>query len=158
NLEVYLSDRTKEFHAQVFAVVGREGAPGTEAKYQLTTGEMVKLAVAWNSKLTPSQVSNLNALVARGTDINPAEAEAAILRGAVQDKPSGGGGGPAGGGPDVPIISPRAQAKGALLQWGAQALLAKQISNMQSSEKDKAVARFAELGPEIARLLDENFS
>jgi hypothetical protein len=41
---------------------------------------------------------------------------------------------------------------------GAQMLLAKQISNLQSSEKAKAEARFAELSPEIGRLMDEGYS
>lgn len=83
-----------------------------------------------------------------------------MLRGAVPEGPSGGsggGGGPAGGIPVDPM-TPRMQAKGNLLAFGAQALLAKQISNLQSAEKGKAMARFAELGPEIARLLDANYS
>ncbi len=160
NLEVYTTERTAEFHAQVFAVAGREGAPSEGTRYQLTTAEMAKLVVAWNPKLTAAQLSNLNALLARGGNVSAADAEAALLRGAVEEGLPGGsgGGGPAGGVEDAPIISPRAQAKGALLSWGAQALLAKQISNMQSAEKDKALARFAELSPEIGRLLDANFS
>jgi hypothetical protein len=153
-LEVYTTERTAEFHAQIYAVVGRQGAPSEGQRYELTTGEMAKLAVAWNPKLTSAQVANLNALLARGANVSAAEAEAALLRGAGQ-----GPGGPAGGGPEAPpVISPRAQAKGALLQFGAQALLAKQISNMQSAEKDKALKRFQELGPEIGRLLDENYA
>jgi hypothetical protein len=155
-LEVYTTERTAEFHAQIYAVAGRQGAPTEGTKYQLTTGEMAKLAVAWNPKLTPAQVSNLNALLARGADVSAADAEAALLRGAGPPRGGSGGGGPAGGGPIAPITSSRSQAKGALLSWGAQALLAKQISNMQSAEKDKALARFAELSPEIGRLLDEN--
>ena len=160
NLEVYTSKRTAEFHAQIFAVAGRKGAPTEGQKYQLTTGEMAKLAIAWNPKLTATQVSNLNALLARGGNVSAADAEAALLRGAVQDRPprGSGSGGPSGGVPVAPITSARAQAKGALLAWGAQALLAKQISNMQSTEKGKALARFAELSPEIGRLLDENWS
>ena len=160
NLEVYLSERTAEFHAQIFAVAGRQGAPTEGTRYQLTTVEMARLVVAWNPKLTPTQLANLNALLARGGNVNPADAEAALLRGAVQDRPPGGSGsgGPPGEGPVAPITSSRSQAKGALLSWGAQALLAKQISNMQSAEKDKAVARFAELSPEIGRLLDENYT
>jgi len=160
NLEVYLSERTAEFHAQIFEVAGREGAPFERQKYQLTTVEMARLVVAWNPKLTPTQLSNLNALLARGGDVSAAEAEAALLRGAVQDRPRGGsgGGGPSGGGPVAPITSTRSQAKGALLSWGAQALLAKQISNMQSAEKGKALERFAELSPEIGRLMDENYA
>lgn len=169
NLEVYTTKRTADFHAQIFAVAGRQGAPTEGQRYRLTTGEMAKLAVAWNPMLTETQVSNLNALLARGDNVSAADAEAALLRGAVQDRPprgSGGGrssGGSGSGGPsaEIPvadIISPRAEAKGALLEWGAQALLAAQISNMQSAEKDKALARFAELSPEIGRLLDENYS
>jgi hypothetical protein len=156
HLEVYTSERTAEFHAQIYAVAGRQGRPSEGTKYQLTTGEMAKLAVAWNPKLTADQVSNLNALLAKGGNVSAADAEAALLRGAART-PGGSG----GGGPEIPvgaITSTRSQAKGALLQWGAQALLAKQISNMQSAEKDKALARFAELSPEIGRLLDENFS
>ena len=159
-LEVYTSQRTADFHSQIFAAVGRQGAPAEGQRYQLTTGEMVKLAVAWNSQLTATQRSNLNALLERGGNVSAADAEAALLRGAVQDRPRGGpgGGGPAGGIPIGSVTSTRAQAKGTLLAWGAQALLAKQISNMQSAEKGKALARFAELSPEIGRLLDENYS
>jgi len=47
HLEVHTTERTAEFHAQIFAVVGREGAPSEGYKYKLTTGEMAKLAVAW---------------------------------------------------------------------------------------------------------------
>jgi hypothetical protein len=159
-LEVYSSERTADFHAQIFAVAGREGAPSEGHKYQLSTAEMAKLAVAWNPKLTAAQVANLNALVARGGDVSPADAEAALLRGAVEERTPGGSGG--GGAPDgfavEPITSPAAQAKGALLSWGAQALLAKQISNMQSAEKAKALDRFDELSPEIGRLLDANYA
>jgi hypothetical protein len=159
-LKVHTTKRTADFHAEIFAAAGRQGAPSEGQTYKLTTGEMAKLAVAWNPKLTATQVSNLNALLARGGDVSAAEAEAALLRGAVQNRPPGGsgGGGPSGGVPVAPITSTRSQAKGALLSWGAQALLAKQISNMQSAEKDKALARFAELSPEIGRLLDENYS
>jgi hypothetical protein len=158
NLEVYRTQRTADFHAEIYRVAGRSGAPSEGTKYQLTTGEMVRLAVAWNPKLTATQQSNLNALLKQGGNISAADAEAALLRGAVAEprRGGGGGGGLGGGGPIAPITSPRSQAKGALLQWGAQALLAKQISNMQSAEQAKAVARFAELSPEIARLLDEN--
>jgi hypothetical protein len=160
NLEVYTTKRTADFHAEIFAATGRQGAPTEGDRYQLTTGEMAKLAVAWNPKLTPSQVSNLNALLAQGGNIRAADAEAALLRGAAQDRPprGSGSGGPSGGVPIAPITSTRAQAKGALLSWGAQALLAKQISHMQSAEKAKALARFAELSPEIGRLVDENHS
>ncbi|HET6897086.1 MAG TPA: hypothetical protein VFK70_02020, partial [Vicinamibacteria bacterium] len=159
NLEVYTSERTAEFHAQIYAVAGRRGAPSEGTRYQLTTGEMARLAVAWNPKLTPTQVENLNALLAQGGNVSAADAEAALLRGAGAGRtPGGPGSGGPGGGPIAPITSTRSQAKGAALQWGAQALLAKQISNMQSAEKDKALARFAELSPEIGRLLDENFS
>jgi hypothetical protein len=157
-LEVYTTKRTVDFHAEIFAAAGRQGAPTEREKYQLTTTEMAKLAVAWNPKLTSKQVDNLNALVARGANVSAADAEAALLSGAAPVRPRGGSG---GGGPSVPIgpiTSPAAQAKGALLSWGAQALLAKQISNLQSSEKDRALARYAELGPEIARLLDANYS
>jgi hypothetical protein len=157
-LEVYTSERTADFHAKIYEVAGRQGAPSEGTRYNLTTGEMAKLAVAWNPKLTPTQVSNLNALLAKGGNVSAADAEAALLRGAVADRTPGGSG---GGGPGIEIpvgavTSSRSQAKGALLQWGAQALLAKQISNMQSEEKDKAVARFAELSPVIGQLLDEN--
>ena len=162
NLEVYTSDRTAKFHAEIYAAAGRSGKPIQGQHYRLTTAEMVKLAVAWNPKLSPSQVTNLNALLTGGGNVSAAAAESALLRGAVQDRPppkgSGGGGPGAGGGPPAPITSSRAQAKGALLSWGAQALLAKQISNMQSAEKGKALARFAELSPEIGRLLDENYA
>ncbi len=163
NLEVYTTQRTADFHAQIFAVAGRQNAPTEGQKYRLTTGEMAKLAVAWNPKLTATQVSNLSALLAQGENVSAADAEAALLRGAVQDRPprGSGGGGPSGGVPFVEgaeITSTRAQAKGALLEFGAQALLAEQISNMQSAEKDKALARFVELSPEIGRLLDENYS
>ena len=159
-LEVYHSQRTIDFHAQVFAAAGRSGTPTEGQKYQLTTNELVRLAVAWNPKLTAAQVANLNALGARGGAVNAADAEAALLRGAVQARPprGSGGGGAGGGGPVAPITSSRAQAKGALLSWGAQALLAKQISNMQSAEQAKAMARYAELTPEIGRLLDENYA
>jgi hypothetical protein len=158
-LEVYTSERTAAFHAQVFEVAGRQGAPTEGTRYRLTTGEMARLVVAWNPKLTPAQTANLNALLARGANVNPAEAEAALLRGAGQNEPLGGpgGGGPAGGIPVEPL-SPRMQAKGNALAAGAQALLAKQISNMQSAEKAKAEARLAELGPEIGRLLEANYS
>jgi hypothetical protein len=161
NLEVYMSERTAAFHAEIYAAAGREGAPIEGQRYRLTTAEMARLAVAWNSKLTAAQVSNLNALLAKGENVSAADAEAALLRGAVEELPpggSGGGGGPGGGPVEGPIISPRAQAKGALLAAGAQAVLAKQISNMQSAEKDKALQRFAELSPAIGRLLDQNFA
>lgn len=79
NLEVYTTKRTADFHAQIFAVAGRQGAPSEGQKYQLTTGEMAKLAVAWNPKLTATQVSNLNALLARGGNVSAADAEAALL-------------------------------------------------------------------------------
>jgi hypothetical protein len=160
NLQVHTTKRTADFHAEIFAAAGRQGAPAEGQKYQLTTGEMAKLVVAWNPKLTATQVSNLNALLARGANVSAADAEEALLRGAVQDRPprGPGGGGPSGGVPVEPITSTRSQAKGALLSMGAQALLAKQISNMQSAEKAKALERFAELSPEIGRLLDENFS
>ena len=158
HLEVYTTKRTADFHAEIFAAAGRQGAPTEGQEYELSTAEMAKLAVAWNPKLTSTQVANLNALLARGANVSAADAEAALLRGAAAVPPRGGSG---GGGPAVPIgpiTSPAAQAKGALLSWGAQALLAKQISNLQSSEKDRALARFAELGPEIGRLLDANYS
>ena len=165
NLEVYTTQRTADFHAQIFAVAGRQGAPTEGQRYKLSSTEMAKLAIAWNPKLTKTQVSNLNALLASGGNVSAADAEAALLHGAVKDRPprGSGSGGPSGGGPSAEIavtdiISSRAQAKGALLEWGAQALLAQQISNMQSAEKDKALARFAELSPEIGQLLDENYS
>jgi hypothetical protein len=165
-LEVYKEGRTAAFHEQIFTAAGRQGAPTEGTKYRLTTAEMVRIAVAWNDRLTPTQVANLNELVAGGGDISAAEAEAALLRGAtVSPRGRGGGGsggGGGGGGPvEIPIsevTSAGAQAKGAALQMGAQALLAKQISNLQSSEKAKAEARFAELSPEIGRLLDEGYS
>src|SRR3954451_19465552 len=160
HLEVYTSERTAAFHAEIFAAAGREGAPSEGTKYKLTTTEMAKLVVAWNPKLTAGQLSNLNALLAKGGDVGAAEAEQALLRGAVEERPTGGsgGGGPSGEIPVEPFTSPRSEAKGALLSWGAQALLAKQISNLQSGETAKALARFAELSPEIGRLLDENYS
>jgi hypothetical protein len=46
----------------------------------------------------------------------------------------------------------------AALELGAQMLLAQLISRVQSAEKDKAIARFAELRPVSGRLLDENYS
>jgi hypothetical protein len=164
HLEVYRSDRTAAFHEQIFAVAGRQGAPTEGTKYHLTTAEMVRLALAWNNRLTPTQVANLTELLAGGGNISAAEAEAALLRGATFTPRGrgGGGGGAGGGGPvEIPIsevTSPGAQAKGMALQMGAQMLLAKQISNLQSSEKAKAEARFAELSPEIGRLLDEGYS
>ena len=88
NLEVYSSQRTTDFHAQIFAVAGRQDAPREGQRYQLTTGEMAKLAVAWNPKLTATQVSNLRALLARGDKVSPAEAEGALL-GRGPGKPSG---------------------------------------------------------------------
>ena len=159
-LEVYTTQRTADFHAQIFAEAGRQGAPTEGQKYRLSTGEMVKLAVAWNDRLTETQRSNLNELLARGENVSAADAEAALLHGAVQDRPprGSGGGGPSGEVPVTETISSRAEAKGALLEFGAQALLAEQISNIQSDEKGKALARYAELTPEISRLLDANYS
>jgi hypothetical protein len=157
HLEVYISERTAAFHAEIFAAAGREGAPSEGTKYKLTTTEMAKLVVAWNPKLTAGQLANLNALLAKGNDVSAADAEQALLRGAVEEPPGGsGGGGPPGEIPVEPFTSPGSQAKGALLSFGAQALLAKQISNLQSGEQAKAQARFAELSPEISRLLDAN--
>ena len=157
HLEVYTTKRTADFHAQVFAVAGRRGAPTEGQRYELTTGEMVRLTVAWNPKLTAAQVANLNALLARGGNVSAADAEAALLRGAGPSRGPGGGG-PIGGVPIAAPTSPRSQAKGKLLAWGAQALLAKQIGNVQSAEKEKAMARYNELSPVIGQLLDADFS
>jgi hypothetical protein len=82
-LEVYRSQRTENFHAQIFAVVGRQGTPSEGLRYQLTTGEMIRLALAWSDKLTPAQVSDLNALLARSPKPTAVEAEAALWRGSV---------------------------------------------------------------------------
>jgi hypothetical protein len=58
----------------------------------------------------------------------------------------------------VEPLSPAGQARSVAMAAAAQMLLAKQISNLQSAEKAKAQARFEELGPEIGRLLAENYS
>src|SRR6185312_15457863 len=103
-----------------------------------------------------------NELLARGTTVTPAEAEAALLRGATRNGPSGGGSGggggvgPAGGIPVEPL-SPAGQARNFAMSAFAQMLLSMQISKMQSNERAKAVARLAELTPEIGRLLEANY-
>lgn len=50
NLEVYTSKRTADFHVQIFAVAGRQGAPTEGQKYRLTTGKWR----SWPSHGTPS--------------------------------------------------------------------------------------------------------
>jgi hypothetical protein len=123
---------------------------------------MARIAVAWNPKLTPAQVSNLNELLARGANVTPADAEAALLRGAARPEPPRGSGGGGGGGPvggiAVEPLSPAGQARNFAMAGAAQMLLAKSISNLQSAEQAKALARLAELGPEIGRLMDANYA
>jgi hypothetical protein len=160
-LEVYRSQRTENFHAQIFSVVGRQGTPSEGLRYKLTTGEMIRIALAWSDKLTPAQVSDLNALLTRSPKPTAVQAEAALWRGSVVRA-----GGQTQRVPSSQTVSgeiarkppSKGQAKGAALQFGAQALLSMQISNVRSAERTKAEARFQQLVPEIERLLEEGYN
>ena len=70
---------------------------------------------------------------------------------------SGGGGRPVRA-VEVPVASARGQARGVLAEIGAQVLLSMQLESVRSAELAKAVARYAELMPEMERLLEEGYT
>jgi hypothetical protein len=80
HLEVYHSQRTADFHAQIFAVTGRPGAPHEGESYVLTTREMIRIALAWSEALTPQQRIELVTLASRETEPSAAEAMTAKTR------------------------------------------------------------------------------
>ena len=81
HLEVYHSQRTADFHARIFAVTGREGAPTEGTKYELTPREMIRVALAWSEALTPGQWFELNAVASAKAEPTGLQAQAALYRG-----------------------------------------------------------------------------
>jgi hypothetical protein len=175
-LEVYHSQRTENFHARIFAVAGRQGTPTEGQHYTLSTGEMIRVALAWSEKLTVAQRQDLTALLARRPNPTALEADAALWRGSAvrpggtQRVPSSqtvtgvtGSGATSGGrgGAVQPIAVPepavRSAEKRSTLAAGAIALLSMQLGSIRNAERAKAVARLQELGPRIDELRGQGF-
>jgi hypothetical protein len=99
-LEVFLSERTEEFHARIYEIVGREGRPGSETKYQLTPREMIRLADAWSEigELSPTQRAELRKLAAGPSEPTPTDVQRVL-----QSSPPRGRG---GGTPPPPPLAP----------------------------------------------------
>jgi hypothetical protein len=103
-LEVYLSQRTEDFHARIYQVIGREGRPVPNTTYQLTPREMIRLADAWGEIDEPrlAQRAELRKLAAGASEPAAADVQR-VLR---SSPPRGRGGGtppppppaPSGGG------------------------------------------------------------
>ena len=59
SLEVYTSEGTAKFHAEIWRIAGIPGTPAEGDKYALDTRQMVRVALAWSDVLTPAERQEL---------------------------------------------------------------------------------------------------
>jgi hypothetical protein len=99
-LEVHVSQRTADFHARIYQVIGRQGRPEQGASYDLSLREMIRLADAWSDigDLSSTQRAELRRLAA-----GPSEPTSADLQRVLRGTPPPGRG---GGTPPPPPAAP----------------------------------------------------
>ena len=95
HLEMYTSQRTETFHAEIYRVAGLSGRPSPDEPYRLRTRHMVRVALAWSDGLSEAQRFQLAPLAAGAQEPTPADAQR-VVGGATA--PGSGGTGPASGG------------------------------------------------------------
>ncbi|GLQ89929.1 eCIS core domain-containing protein [Dyella flagellata] len=78
SLEVYTSQRTGDFHAQIWQTIGRPGMPAEREHYSLDTRDMVRIALTWSDALSMQQRADLVRLATSQTAPSAQEAQAAL--------------------------------------------------------------------------------
>lgn len=95
HLEVYTSDRTERFHAEVYRVAGINGEPTEGTQYNLNTRHMVRIALEWSDALSDAQRVQLLPLATGQQEPTAEQARAIVGPGGT---PGGGGSTPSGSG------------------------------------------------------------
>ena len=87
SLEVYTSQRTGDFHVQIWQTIGRPGIPTEGDHYSLDTRDMVRIALTWSDALSTQQRFELVRLATSQTAPSAQEVQTAL---ASSDIGSGG--------------------------------------------------------------------
>ena len=95
HLEMYTSQRTETFHAEIYRVAGLRGQPSPDEPYRLNTRQMARVALAWSDGLSELQRFALVPVAAGQREPTPGDAQR-ILGGAAG--PGSGGAGAVTGG------------------------------------------------------------
>jgi hypothetical protein len=151
-LEVFLSQRTEDFHARIYQIIGREGRPSERTRYTLTPREMVRVALAWSEDLNMTQRSQLALLASGAPEPTPADVQRALGGGSPAPGQGGGTpppvpparGGPSGG-PTAPPTTQGASGSGSSARTTMQ--------GGQGGTKPPVSAR--DMAAEMARTLRE---
>ncbi|HWX65708.1 MAG TPA: DUF4157 domain-containing protein [Rhodanobacter sp.] len=77
-LEVYTTQRTGDFHAQIWQTIGRPGMPNEREKYSIDTRDMLRIALTWSDALSVEQRGELVRLATAEAAPTPQQVQAAL--------------------------------------------------------------------------------